>query len=131
MRLLLENGDLEFTDEQGVPLLHLATQYKHLGLVGTLLDKYREGEEEEGAAANTRDSHGSTALHEAASTGFVNAIWLLARGGVNVLLVDAQGRTASELVPATRAMDDVRDYLKGLEIKMKRRRRKGKCITLM
>lgn len=79
--LLLEDGDLEFTDEQGVPLLHLATRYKHLGLVGTLLDKYREGEEEEGAAANTRDSHGSTALHEAASTGFVNAIWLLARGG--------------------------------------------------
>lgn len=79
---------------------------------------------------NTRDPRGSTILHEATSTGFINAIWLLARGGADVLLVDVQGRTASELVSAARAMDDVRDYLRGLEIKMKRRRR-GKCITLM
>ncbi|KAL0639858.1 hypothetical protein Q9L58_001175 [Maublancomyces gigas] len=76
--LLLQNGDLQFKDEQGVPLLHLAIQYKHIGLVRTLLDKYRE-EEEEGAVVNTRGPHGSTVLHEAASAGFVNAIWLLDR----------------------------------------------------
>lgn len=45
--LLLQNGDLQFKDEQGVPLLNLAIRYKHLGLVQTLLDKYREREEEE------------------------------------------------------------------------------------
>lgn len=129
--LLLQNGDLQFKDEQGVPLLHLAIQYKHLGLVRTLLDKYREEEEEEGAVVNTRGPRGSTALHEAASAGFANAIWLLARGGADFLLVDAQGRMASELVPVTRAMDGVGDYLRGQEIKMKRRRRRGKCITLM
>lgn len=120
--LLLENRtNINFVDESGVPLLHLAVKYDHQVLVKDLLDD--GGEEGLRVDVNVRDLGGRTALHMAAMDFNQDACEFLVVKGADRTITDNSGKTASQMVPRTHGGSVLRGFLQRKIVKTLKRTR--------
>ncbi|XP_023169352.1 acyl-CoA-binding domain-containing protein 6 [Drosophila hydei] len=89
LREELKPADLTQLDEQGMALLHWATDRNAIGIIEFLV--------EQGANVDQRDAEQQTPLHYAASCGHVEAVHYLLSLNANLELRDADGQTCIDV----------------------------------